>query len=240
MPADVTKARSFLLTTDFPLDKVVYLKSGSFTMSAATSGVFSFPHNLSFAPLCSGSWSLTPDFSVQYEYGSGTFPSENISISSFNQILSLSDNFFGNTGGANTTNVYIAWQNSSASATTVYYRIFAFGPPDIDYVAAPTASSGDNFVLNTDYNYTKLYINSARQVAAGNTYSVPYNGGNVPQVSVWFTRTSDSKVIPYDTQNIISSGYSYIVNINSISLSLSTESPTIINKLYNRIYLDDN
>jgi len=240
MPADVTKARLFNLTTDFPLDKVVYISSGSFTMGGATSGLYSFPHNLLFKPLCSGSWSLTPDFSVQYEFGSGTFPSENIFISPFNQVLSLSDNFFGNAGGADVTNVSIAWQNSSASSVTVYYRVFGFGPPDEDYIASPTADAGDEFVLNTDYNYTKLYINSAQSISAGNTYSIPYNGGNTPQVAVWFNRTSDGKIIPYDTENVISSGYFYTVSISSLSLTVSTESPTIVNKLYNRIYLDDN
>lgn len=240
MPADVSKAKNFLLTTDFPLDKVVYLSSGSFTMSASSAGTWSVPHFLSFTPLCSGSWSLTPDFSVQYEYGTGTFPSDNVGISPFNQLLSLSDDIFGNFAGAGSVNVDIVWINNSSVPMTAYYRVFGFGPPDIPYRAAPTASGGDDFVFNTDYNYTKLYVNSAQSVVAGNAYTTQTSLGYVSQVSLWSRRSFDQKIVPYDTQNIQPSGYNFLVAINQNDLTVTTESPTLIDKSYVRLYLDDN
>lgn len=240
MPASISTAKNFLLDTDYPLDMVVYLITGSITLSATSSGVAQIPHGLDFAPLCSGSWSLTSDFSVQYEYDSGTFPSNNIGVSLFDQTLSLSTSLFGNSGGADTTNINILWINNNAASMTAYYRIYALGPPDQAVMAPYTASSGDNFILNTDYNYTKLYINSTQSLSASNTYTTPLGLLYVPQLGLWTRRTSDGKVCPYDTQNVQSSFFDFAVSVSGSSLVLQTDSPTTINKSYTRIYLDDN
>lgn len=240
MAANVYRAKNFLLDTDYPLDMVVYLITGSISMSPASSGLAVIPHKLSFVPLCSGSWSLTPNFSVQYEYDSGTFPSSNIGISLFDQTLSLSTPLFGNFPGADSTNVNILWVNNNSSAMTAYYRIYALGPPDQSVIAPYTAFSGDNFVLNTDFNYTKLYINTTQALTASNTYTMTHNLLAVPQIGLWTRRTSDGKVSPYDTQNVQSFFFDFTVSINGSSLILQTDSPTTIDKSYTRLYLDDN
>ncbi len=240
MPANVYRAKNFLLDTDYPLDMVVYLITGSISMTGSSAGTAVIHHELDFTPLCSGSWALTPDFSVQYEYDSGTFPSNNIGVSLFDQTLSLSTTLFGNSGGADSTNVNILWINNNSSPMTAYYRVYALGPPDVPVMAPYTASSGDKFILNTDYNYTKLYINSSQDLSPGNTYTTNHNLTYVPQLGLWTRRTSNGLVSPYDTQNVQSSFFDFTVSVNGSSLVLQTDSPTTINKEYVRLYLDDN
>ena len=56
-------------------------------------------------------------------------------------------------------------------------------PSNADADAPYTASIADTFVLNTDYNYTKLYYDSLVPAAA--TTTITHNFGYRPQVMAW-------------------------------------------------------
>lgn len=230
MSADVQMAKNFLLTTDFPLDKVIYLASGSFNMGAGSSGTTTVEHNLPFTPLAGGSWSIDPSFSVSYEYGSGTFPSESPTTSIFNQLLEVS---------ANDTDIIIGYENNSASPITAYYRLFGLEPADSFAEVPPTASSGDPFVLNTDYNYTKLYIGGQIDpLASPSTNVIEHNLGYLPQVMAWETDILGNRR-PVDITDLPLFSFTSI-EVNASSVIINVPALSIIERVDYRIYLDEN
>jgi len=202
-------SRNFLLNTDYPMDKVVYMTSGSFT--SPTGGIdYQFSHNLSFNPLIIGTWSLDSDFSTSREGGffgfEGTDPTTVYAIFS-----------------ADSTNITIRTINPGASVV-VYYRIYAFMPTNVNDDSTSTASIADNFVLNTDYNYTKLFL-SGVSVAVASTV-VTHNLGYRPQVIAWL---KDSTI--YGTELIVDMGY-----IKVTDTTIEIVSPTY--DVHYRIYAD--
>lgn len=231
MAVNVQDARNFLLTTDFPLDKVIFLRSGSATINFPTAGqVVTITHGLLFVPLVSGSWSLDPSFTTSYEYGSGTFPSNNLGASVFNISMDIR---------ADSTNIIISPTNVSGASFTLYWRVYAFEPSDCNFDLEPTASSADDFILNTDYNYTKLYLNDVILNATTGTYTVNHNLGYLPQVMAWvsdsgYTIPVDSSEAP-DTFGLF---VTCVVDTNTVSFVVP--SFLTIDRIDYRIYLDNN
>lgn len=218
---------NLLLTTDKPLDKVVYLHTEAVAIAAYDYNDVTIAHGLSFLPLVNAQWSTSPDFSTSYNIGGG--PNTGASRSY-------------NTGiAADATNVYINTTNNTASAVTLYFRIYGLMPNTVNDDAPHTASSGDSFVLNTDYNYTKL-------VAAG-TVTGPSSGYQIinvdhsllyrPQVSAWVTRAGRTAPYiynqlydsppPFDTVNI---------HVSSTQVVFAFEDVLAAYTVYYRIYGD--
>lgn len=166
----------FLLNTDYPLDSIVFITSGSRSITGPTIlDTLTIPHGLPFAPLACIVWSLTADFAITY---------------------TLSDATTTITSGASAdaTNIYIISNNLSASTITLYYKVFAFPPSGAseDSLVASTASVTNDFVLNTDNNYLKLV--HAGTISTVNT-SYAHNLGYIPTVFVWLNSTHDQNVL---------------------------------------------
>lgn len=228
MVANVQDARNFLLTTDFPLDKVVLLKSGSQSIGTGP-GTIIIPHNLPFIPLVSGSWSLDPSFLVSYEYSSGTFPSTSPTTSIFDLLLDIY---------ADTTNVTVGYQNNG-SATTIYYRVYAFQPSDSNQDVPPTASQGDDFILSTDYNYTKLYLNGViNNPPRPSTQVVTHNLGYLPQVIAWETDPLGNRR-PLDFSQTPLFSYTNVL-VTTTTVEFQVPVLTLTRRIDYRIYLDEN
>jgi hypothetical protein len=195
------------------LDKVIYITSGSF--SAAGGGGLStlhqFNHGLSCTPLIIGTWSIDSDFSTSREGGffafEGTDPN------------TIYTQFF-----ANSTQITVGTFNPTASAVTVYYRIYAFMPSDVNVDSSFTTASADTFALNTDYNYTKLYLSGIATAAA--TTTVTHSLGYRPQVIAW---VKDASI--YGTEAVVDSG---IVKVTDTTIVIT--SPT--KDVHYRIYAD--
>ena len=237
MASDVSRAKNFLITTDYPLDLVVLLESGSATINFPTAGqlvTIPLPPEIQgkFTPLVSGNWSLTSDFSVSYEFGSGTFPSNNVGVSNFNISMDIY---------ADATNAYIDPTNVSGSSQTIYYRVFGLEPSDSSADIPFTASAGDDFVLNTDYNYTKLYQAGAIvSPALPSTTSVTNNLGYRPQIMPWITNAIGERR-PIDVTTILGGSvgdYGAIVTTTSVNFVLDAFST--VRRVDYRVYLDEN
>lgn len=188
MPVIDANVSKFMHDSDFPMDKAIYLKPDSFVVPSPTAGsYYSVAHGLDFIPLVGGSWSTTSDFSVNYDYGSGTIPSSNPSASLFNVSLEIL---------ADATNIYIVPTNVSGSSLVVYVRVFGLEPSDSISTLSANQSFGDNFILNSDDNFTKLFsAGIITGVTAPSTNTVTHNLGIFPQVSTWATSTSRSLVV---------------------------------------------
>jgi hypothetical protein len=224
----MTDPRNFLLNTDYPLDKIVYMTSGSISVPNGTSDItpgVTIPHNLPFIPLAIMLWSNTSDFEVCNEsmdlaYATSYFPGP-----AAGQIYDIS---------ADATNLSILRLNSSGSAKTVYYRIFCFAPSnaDIDSVVTATQSVGSNFIINTDYNYMKLVANGIL-TPTSTTYT--HNLGYVPRVQIWaeFTDGTIERQIEFqDVQG--STAATGGVKVTTTTLEALNYTP----KIHYRIYAD--
>jgi hypothetical protein len=225
----VTDARNFLVNSDFPLDKVIYRATGSFALGAYFSTVsVAVPHGLSFTPLPVIQWSTSSDFSVVYEAGSGPAP-EDIILNILGVAVTCT---------ADGTNIDIDATNFKSTALTIYYRIFCFMPSNVNVDADSTQDTGDNFVLNTDQNYTKLFDSGVLSLST--TTTVTHGLGYIPQVFMWiedgsgiiytpFTALNNSSVVSADQQ-----GY----KITDTQIEFKELSPSYALGHY-RIYVDD-
>lgn len=234
MPAIAANATQFLLSTDYQQDKVVYLKTDSFTAPGPMTGSYrTIAHGLPFTPLVGGSWSTSADFSVTYDFGTGTIPSADPLTAPFNLSLDVL---------ADSTNIYIVPTNVSGSNKTVYVRLYALEPADTLATVSSTQAAADSFTLNSDYNYTKLWsADKITGVTASSTTVVTHNLGRVPQVSVWATssaRTISPSLIyftnvtyPMDTANIVA--------VSANTVTFKTDSSSTITRFDYRIYHDE-
>lgn len=233
----IDSSKEMILTSDYPMDKVVYLESDSFSMPGSTLGyLYSFDHNLPFTPLCGGNWSLVSSFSSQYEYSSGTVPSGNPGYV-FNRTI----NIF-----ATSKKIYLTCDNLG-STVTVYFRVYGFEPQPSAALLSPIAALGDKFALSSDYNNPKLYLDNFIDLP-GSTGSVVLIGvdhdiGTIPQAMGWVTYstyngvTSEPAIHPVATTNGNSQGVLLVVN--EVEIVWVIPAFTDPHRAYYRIYLDE-
>lgn len=157
--------RDFLLNTDYEMDKVIYFIEG--TLNAGSYDV-KIPHDLGFAPLLFGVCAFNSDFS-----DARAIPFEWVTQSNTIQFNAYSTS----------SDFILDYLNYEDSTSKIYYRIYCFEPSTVRTALKPTSDSAKTFMLNTDYNYCKLF---AKGVVNGDTTTVVnHNLGYIPQVLVW-------------------------------------------------------
>lgn len=223
MPAIIANAKDFLINSDYPMDKVVFLTSGSLVLDGDP---HSFAHGLPFVPLTGGYWSFSADFSTSYEFYSGDFPSGNPSFIFAHQVDVSSD----------ATNITIGTQDIIGDVPTVYYRIYAFEPSDSNADIASPLSSSDAFALNSDYNYMKLYSSGVANPGTAATYTITHGIGYKPQVHAWYTWLGDT--VPMVRAGDTANGQVTLA-VNDNTIVMSNPYGLNITRLDYRIYLDD-
>lgn len=167
--------QDFLLTTDFPIEQVLFTIVGSTVVPNNTlSGSVNIPHGLPFTPLPIMVWSNTSDFAIANSWFDTQY-----ALNSFTTGAGQS-----HTVSANATNITIGTYNFSGSSKTVYYQIYCLAPSDasIDSIVAATANLSENFLLNTDFNYMKLAY-PGRLTPSVRVFN--HNLGYVPRVKFW-------------------------------------------------------
>lgn len=231
MPANPLNAKEFLLSTDFPLDKVVFLTSGSYVVPSPVAGnKLTIPHGLPFIPLVSGSWDVTPSFSTNYDYYTGTIPSSN-PATPFNLELDIT---------ADATNIYINPINVTGSPQTVYYRIFALEPSDSQANLPSTVASADSFILNTDYNYTKLYLDGViTGIGFPSTFTVTHGLGYPPQVLAWQTDPFNGLKPAEQASMVAGSPNDTAVVVDNSNVTFLIGAASNVTRIDYRIYIDD-
>jgi len=225
MPISPTNAKNMLLTSDYPLDKVIYLVEGSTAVSGFGFVDIDTPHGLPFTPLPMGSWSTDSTWDVSYELNSGP-----LTAGSLTYETSVS---------ANSTNVRFSANNNTGSSVTLYYRIYALAPNSADDLDVSFTSNQDtSFILNTDLNYTKLFESS--DFTEPSTGGAPvlrsfFHGlGYAPQVLLW--KEVSSQVTPQNGTDVDFGDVVVEITSTSLNVTFTTFSST---KIYYRIYLDE-
>lgn len=222
--------RNFLFTTDYPIDQIILLHSGSIDFT--TSGTdYQFAHGLGFTPLVKATWSTTSDFSTTYGVGDGP-------ISSSPSTPFLPELSFAR---ADSTNVYLSWGNPGG-VTNAYIRVYGLMPSDVNADVEPTASAGDRYVFNTDYNYTKLVEGgvTASSSVAGSAEVVTHSLGYYPQVEVWYEKGgyiwASTHPTVYDSATRLSEAY--IVTSSTLTM-YRDPSLSGTERFHYRIYADE-
>lgn len=201
--------RDFLLNTDYEMDKIIYFKDG--TLNAGQYDI-DIAHNLGFAPLVFGVCAFQSDFS-----DSRSIPFTYATQSDTTQFAV----------SANNKNVRLSYISSSGSPAKIYYRVYGFEPTGSHAKVGATSKYAKEFILNTDYNYCKLF--QAGTTSAGST--INHNLGYVPQVLAW--RESNGWVSPIEE----SAPSSAIIVTNSAVLF---NYPSLgVDKIHYRIYYDE-
>lgn len=156
--------RNFIKNSDYPIDQIVLMKSGSVVLSSGSE--VSIAHGLPFTPLVLGSWSYDINFTTSYNF--------QLLLYAFADSITLS---------ADSTNLKLSANFTSTGNKTVYYRIFAFMPSTYTAkVSPPNISTG--WRLNSDLNYLKLFV-EGKINASGGTQTINHNLGYQPTCILW-------------------------------------------------------
>lgn len=169
--------RDFLLNTDYEMDKIIFFKEG--TLNAGDYNI-DITHNLPFTPLVFGVCAFNSDFSdaraIPYEQLTQT---DSITFDA----------------PANSSVIRMAYTNTAGTPNKIYYRLYAFEPSDSRAKVGATSKYAKDFILNTDYNYCKLF--KAGTVSGASDTTISHNLGYIPQVLVW-SETSNGWVSPIE------------------------------------------
>ena len=207
----------FLLNTDYEMDKIVYFKSGEFTDET------SFAHNLDFTPLIFGVWSTDADFR-----SSNTLGQASVDAYVGTPPLSVYTNEKNGT-------IKIKSRGQDSATTKIYYRIYAFEPPESTKNAPHTSSHAKNFILNTDYNYRKL---KKAGVFTSDGEEYIHNLGYYPHVMAWIKYKPDFQdglLEPFVWASNVTQNY-FIITDNKIKVKIE---PDWVDKIYWRLYYDE-
>ena len=161
----MAKPKDFLLNTDYEMDKIILVETGDFVSQKDIS------HNLGFAPMPFGVWSTDPDFTTVNTLGvtdSESYPGYTPRLGVWCR--------------ADENKIRIDADGNGSESTKIYYRLFAFEPPDSTQTIPSTSTLANKFVLNTDYNYRKIM--AIGTFTASNQEYV-HNLGYIPQVMAW-------------------------------------------------------
>lgn len=226
----MTDPRNFLLNTDHPLDKIVYMTSGSFTVSSSTSKEVTITHSLGFIPLVFGVWSLDSSFSNPQEFD---MLSSDLYAADFPYVTWLE---------SDVNSVYITFQNNSGANKTMYYRIYAFEPSNSQSIINHTSNIVDfsSYIINTDLKYLKLYMSGIKIVTSPTEY-VYHNLGYRPAVMLWeYNNFTHSNSITPINQPVLyvdsaySTGFPFTPYVDTEKINFPTAGT-----FHYRIYLDD-
>lgn len=163
--------RDFLLNTDYEMDKIILVKTGSFV------GNVNITHDLGFAPLPFGIWSTDQDFNTVNTIG----VSDSESYPGYTPRLGVDCVSYGN-------RIRLIASGNGKDSTTIYYRLYGFEPPESSADITPNSNMANTFVLNTDYNYRKLM---ATGTFTQDYQEYSHNLGYIPQAMAWLKATQD-------------------------------------------------
>lgn len=229
-------ARRFVYSSDSSMPYFVYKTEGSvYNSGYIMEGFKKIRHNLQFVPLIVGVWSVSSDFSNAHDIASGRAGQDNKGFQAW----------------ADGTYIYFHGTVLDSTATTFYYRIYAYAPPD--YTGELTPITDDStFHFDTDYNYLKIAYEG--KVVPGNqrVIAINHNLGYLPIYKVWrtvefeFWDSSSSKLYLKGLRQVESrvdktSQYPLqnVSNSNTLTITWNDYQPTGNDYAYYQIYSNE-
>lgn len=204
--------RDFLLNTDYEMDKIVFVATGELDEN---NPYIQIKHSLKTFPLIFGVCS----------------PNENFS-NSYSLPLNFQSSPFECDLYADTEAVYLDFMPTEETPK-IYYRVYAFMPSDVNNSAPATSGYGKNFVLNTDYNYCKLF--SAGVVnTLDDPVTIHHGLGYIPQIMLWDIVYEPFSQVPAYIAPLEYNSPTYNILITDQDVTFSAQHHT-----YYRIYYDE-
>lgn len=218
----VQDARKFLLSSDYPMDIVVWANEGETAIHANSWKTISIAHGLSFKPLFFGIYSID---------GGNTWVALDMEISSGAALYPNADS----------TNINI--EIHSRINGTLKYKLWAYEPSDSTSTTIPPASENP-FKINSDSDYLKVVKTGIWQAEQGVDLTIYEHGlGYTPWVMMWLEMTDGSVQLPLfvvssDTTQV-SNRYA-VVDDNSLRANFSSLviGDHTLSKIHYRIYAD--
>lgn len=213
----MARPEDFLFNTDYEMDKIILFKQGEFTTTTE------IDHGLNFAPLVFGIWSIDKDFKSVNTLGwadsspqIGYTPLLSVECYATSSKIKL-------TSAGNSNN------------TKIYYRVYGFEPSGVHENSPKTSKHANQFVLNTDYNYLKLYKTGVFTTA---NEQIAHNFGYIPIVMAWVEMTLGgvTRIQPLETASEYTD-FALVVT-DSVLKSKSIIFPGVVDKIHWRIYYD--
>lgn len=175
-------ANDFLMNLDNPLEKIIYIKSSSRVVADGVYELVDILHNIpsSFLPLLQ--WSNTSDFAITQTWYDNPLQ------------FSYGSIYQGMYAVVNQTKLSLTFDNHTGSSKTFYYKVFGLpvSTMNVNSIIPFTTDLADNFVLNSESNYMKLF-KADRFNSAG---SFNHGLGYIPRVVAWGQTLTDTYEIP--------------------------------------------
>jgi hypothetical protein len=225
----MAKVSDFLLNSDYPIDKIVFLKEVSIPYSASTTFSTTIPHKLGAVPFCNAvfstdNWQTTYPSVVREMDDSGQYYTKMLSVSS------------------DSTNVYVKGMFYGASGT-IKARIWGvFDESSTFNVDAPATNGKNRFILNSDYNYPSLLKDGISDASSGSV-TISHKLGYIPfcDLWAWYKDWDDSGYRWYPVSYVFYLGWLHHTQSGAPAPpQITSDSLTLRNgKFYYRIYGDD-
>lgn len=219
----MSDARDFLLNTDYEMDKIVYYKSGELLPNNGHSAQTIDNFNLGFIPLIFAVFSFDKDFTdtrMDFMY-------------SINNDVTIIVNAYSDS-------VRIDYWNTPNPNKKLYYRVYGFEPSNSRASVGYTQKDAKEFILNTDYNYCKLY----KKGVVDSDTTITHNLGYVPFVLAWeedkWTNPAPGVITPCWLSGGESPGTSWSVpSISVTDKTVKIDGIPTNGKVHYRIYYDE-
>ena len=175
--------RDFYLNTDYEMDKIIYYKETKLTPDQY--GGATIDHGLSLVPLVTGIWSRTADFAEPHSLcgvggvidpSSNSYTPDAVTVSADESVIRFTQ---------------FAGPLSGGGYYPFYVRIMGFEPAGSHKNLGKTSQNANTFILNTDYNYLKLYKAGSEdlvwntQTGLYDTITIQHDLGYHPQALFW-------------------------------------------------------
>lgn len=225
--------RNFLLNTDYPIDKIVYLSEGEWTPTGfdaetgqANAG-FMLETGILAPHMVGGEWT-DDDWETSYPIGSARYTGEWYQRTPTAPIYEKYTNVLG--FGYADNEAYISI--STAYSKTIKYRAYIFIPESYwDAIVQKTASLSSPLVLDTRNNYPKLVADGIVQLTANTPVTFYHNLGFKPLIRVWQSFATTS--LPDATFTANSSS---VAKLTETELTFETDVERFV---YYRMYADE-
>lgn len=203
-------ARDLLLSTDYPIDQVIW-RSGisSYTIPAFGFDFFQIPHTVGrlFLPILQFSTSST--FQNVYPENGGPWANGQ---AMYQVALTL-----------DSTKLEINIINRTASSVTLYFRCIGLACTNRTYIS-PYTNVYQDLLIDTDLNYMKLYDSGIINVPINQTRTVNHNLGYIPTVMAWAENSTFNTISPvtYTDLDLAGSGGVNTIELNNTQLILGS------------------
>lgn len=220
----VQDARKFLISSDYPMDLVVWSTSGEKVVAAQSWSTLDILHGLPFKPLFFGLYSID---------GGNTWVALDVGIANGADLYPQADS----------TKVSI--EIHSRVQTTLKYKIWAYAPSNASSEITPP-SSENTFRINSDRDYLKLVKADIWNAVAGeDTVFYNHNLGYKPWAMMWFEYTDGTIHPPLFVKSgnaSLSPNRCVSVDDNSLRASFTTlaiNADDTLKAIHYRVYADE-